>query len=103
MTDGGIQHSGSRPSASNTLKCRESVLSVLACRLRPRAAAVSAGSPACAAIPGGGRLPAPGAPLHGERDVAAAGEPRQPGPQVHPVSRGDLATPHLPAHRVEIV
>ena len=29
----------------------ESVLSVLACRLRPRSAAVSAGSPRCAAIP----------------------------------------------------
>ena len=51
MTDGGIQHSGSRPSASSSRRCRESVLSVLACRLRPRANAVSAGSATCAATP----------------------------------------------------
>ncbi len=48
---GGIQHSGSRPSASSIRRCRQSVLSVLACRLRPRANAVSAGSARCAAIP----------------------------------------------------
>jgi len=46
MTDGGIQHSGSRPSASSSRRCRESVLPVLACRSRPRAKAVSAGSAA---------------------------------------------------------
>jgi hypothetical protein len=51
MSDGGIQRSGSRPSASNSRRCRESVLSVLACRLRPRAKAVSAGSATCAATP----------------------------------------------------
>ena len=33
------------------LECRASVLSVLACRLRPRSAAVSAGSPRCASRP----------------------------------------------------
>ena len=48
---GGIQHSGSRPSASSCRRCRESVLSVLACRLRPRANAVSAGSARCTPIP----------------------------------------------------
>ena len=51
MRDGGIQHSGSRPSARSSLRCRESVLSVFACRLRPRAKAVSAGSATCAVTP----------------------------------------------------
>ena len=45
-----------------------------------------------------GDIPPPGAPLHRERDVVTAGEPRQPGPQVLPVSRGDLAAPDLPGH-----
>lgn len=35
--------------------------------------------------------------------MVAAGEPRQPGPQVRPVSRGDLAAPDLPGHGVQIV
>ena len=38
----------------------------------------------------------PGASLDCERDVAAAGEPRQPGPHVLPAGRGDLATLDLP-------
>ncbi len=42
---------GSRPFGQQLRRCRASVLSVLACRLRPRAAAVSAGSPRCAATP----------------------------------------------------
>jgi hypothetical protein len=50
-----------------------------------------------------GDIPPPGAPFHSERDVVAAGEPRQPGPQVCPAGRGDLAAPHLPCHGVEIV
>jgi hypothetical protein len=50
-----------------------------------------------------GDIPPARAPLHRERDVALAGEPGQPGPQVLPVGRGDLAAPHLPGHRVEIV
>ena len=50
-----------------------------------------------------GDIPPPGAPLHRERDVVTASEPRQPSPQVHPVSRGDLAALYLPGHRVEIV
>src|SRR5229473_1062900 len=50
-----------------------------------------------------GDIPPPGAPLDRERDVIAAVEPRQPGPQVRPVSRADLAAPHLPGHGVEIV
>ena len=106
MCDGGIQHSGSRPSASSSRRCRESVLSVLACRLRPRANAVSAGSATCAATPA---RPAPrdvppaGAPLQRERHVIPAGEPRQPGPQVRPVSRGDLAPLHLPGRGVQVV
>ena len=57
--------------------------------------------------PGRGQLrsdiPPPGAPFHRERDVVPAGEPRQPGPQVLPVGRGDLAAPDLPGHGVEIV
>jgi hypothetical protein len=38
----------------------------------------------------------PGAPLHRDRGVAAAGEPRQPAAQVLAVRRGDLAALHLP-------
>jgi hypothetical protein len=48
-------------------------------------------------------IPPPGAPLHRERDVVPAGEPRQPGAQVRPVSRRDLAAPHLSGHGVEVV
>jgi hypothetical protein len=43
-----------------------------------------------------GDIPPPGAPLDRERDVITAGEPGQPGPQVLPVSRTDLASAHLP-------
>jgi hypothetical protein len=52
-------------------------------------------------LPGG--IPPPGAPLDRERDVIAAVEPRQPGAQVHPISRGDLAAPHLPGHGAGVV
>ena len=48
-------------------------------------------------------VPPAGAPLQRERDVIAAGEPRQPGPQMHPVGRGDLAALHLPGRGVQIV
>jgi hypothetical protein len=41
-------------------------------------------------------IPPPGAPPGRERDVIAAVEPGQPGPQVLPVRRGDLAAAHLP-------
>jgi hypothetical protein len=44
-------------------------------------------------------IPPPGAPLHRERDIVTVGEPRQPGPQVRPVGRGDLAAPDLAAGR----
>ena len=84
-----------------------SVLSVLACRLRPRANAVSAGSARCTMIPAAASSSAmyrpPGARLHRERDILAAREPRQPGPLVHPVGRADLAAPHLPDLGVEVV
>ena len=50
-----------------------------------------------------GDIPPPGAPLQRERDIVTAGEPRQPGPQVRAVSRGDLAAPDLPSHGVETV
>jgi len=50
-----------------------------------------------------GDIPPPGAPLGRERDVTAAGEPHQPGPQVLPVGRGDLAALYLPGHGVEVV
>jgi len=76
----------------------------------PLAAAGSGGAGRLADMrgdPGRGQLPGdvppPGAPLHRERDVVTAGEPRQPGTQVLPVSRGDLATLYLPGHGVEIV
>ena len=59
------------------------------------------------ADPGSGQLlgdvPPPRAPLQREIRVLAATEPRQPGPQVLPVGRGDLAAPHLPGHGIEIV
>jgi hypothetical protein len=50
-----------------------------------------------------GDIPPPGAPLDRERDVTAAAEPGQPGPQVLPVSRGDLAALHLPGHGAGVV
>jgi hypothetical protein len=50
-----------------------------------------------------GHIPPPGAPLDRERDVTAAGEPGQPGPQVLPVRRADLAAPHLPGGGIEVV
>ncbi len=48
-------------------------------------------------------VPPPGAPLDRERGVIAAGEPREPGPQVLPVSRPDLAAQHLPGPGIEVV
>jgi hypothetical protein len=48
-------------------------------------------------------VPPAGASLQRERDVVAAGEPHQPGPQVRPVGRGDLAALHLPGRGVQIV
>jgi len=57
--------------------------------------------------PGGGQLlgdvPPPGARLQRESDVTATVEPGQPGPQVLPVRRTDLAALHLPGPGVEIV
>jgi hypothetical protein len=43
-----------------------------------------------------GDIPPPGAPLDRERGILAAGEPRQPGPQVLPVAGLILAAAHLP-------
>jgi len=48
-------------------------------------------------------VPPAGAPLQRERDVVPAAEPRQPGTQVRPVGRGDLAALHLPGRGVQIV
>jgi hypothetical protein len=48
-------------------------------------------------------VPPSGAPLGRERDVIAAVEPDQPGPQVLPVRRADLAALHLPGHGVNVV
>jgi hypothetical protein len=48
-------------------------------------------------------IPPPGAPLDREPDVLAAVEPRQPGPQVLPVRRGDLPALHLPGLGIEVV
>jgi hypothetical protein len=48
-------------------------------------------------------VPPPGAPLDRERHILNAGEPGQPGPQVLPVSRGDLPALHLPAHGAGVV
>jgi hypothetical protein len=43
-----------------------------------------------------GHIPPARAPLQRERHVLAAGEPHQPGAQVLPVGRGDLAAAYLP-------
>src|SRR5258705_156879 len=73
----------------------------------PSSAALTAGLGEIASDPGRGELlgdvPPPGAPLPRERDIASAGEPRKPGPQVRPAGRDDLAAPHLPGHDVHIV
>ena len=50
-----------------------------------------------------GDIPPPRARLQRERDILAAGEPGQPGAQVRPVGRGDLAAAHLPGPGVEVV
>ena len=57
--------------------------------------------PGCGQFPGD--IPPARASLHRERDVIAAGEPGQPGPQVLPVGRADLAALHLPGLGVEVV
>jgi hypothetical protein len=49
-----------------------------------------------------GHVPPAGALPQRERHVIAAGEPRQPGPQMHPLSRGNLAALHLPRRGVQI-
>jgi hypothetical protein len=77
MWPGGIQHSGSRPSASSIRKCRASV------RLgMPLAAAGERSIGRLGQMyrdPGRGQLlgdiPPPGAPLDGERGIAVTGEP----------------------------
>jgi hypothetical protein len=43
------------------------------------------------------------APLGRERDIIAAVEPGQPGPQVLPVGRADLAAAYLPGHGAGVV
>ena len=50
-----------------------------------------------------GNVAPPGTSLQRERDVLAAGEPRQPRAQARTIGRGDLAPLHLPGHGVEIV
>ena len=82
-------------------------MSVLACRLRPRANAVSAGSARCAAIPAAASSSAtyrhPAHPSTANAASSQASEPGQPGPQVRPVGRGDLAAAHLTGLGVEVV
>ena len=48
-------------------------------------------------------IPPPSAPLDRERGILTASEPRQPGPQVLPVSRADLPAAHLPGHGAGVV
>ena len=103
----GIQHSGSRPFGQQ----RPEV---------PGVGFVGPGVPLAAAGGGGvgrlaevggdpgrgqflGDIPPPGASLHRERGVVTAGEPGQPGAQVRPAGRGDLAAFYLPGHGVEVV
>ena len=49
-----------------------------------------------------GHVPPARAPLHRACDIVPAGEPGQPGPQVLPAGRGDLAAAHLPGHGIEV-
>jgi hypothetical protein len=50
-----------------------------------------------------GDVPPARASLHRERDIVPAGEPGQPGAQVRPVGRGDLAALDLAGHGVQVV
>jgi hypothetical protein len=50
-----------------------------------------------------GDVPPPRASLDRECDVIAAAEPGQPGPQVPPVGRADLAAAHLPGAGAGVV
>jgi hypothetical protein len=52
------------------------------------------GDPGRGQLPG--HIPPPGASLDRERGIVPAGEPGQPGPQMRPVGRGDLAPLNLP-------
>jgi hypothetical protein len=84
----------------------ESALSVLARLLRPRRRGISRlgqmrPGPGSCQLPG--HITPPGARLNGERHPAHPGDPLQPGPQMPPVSRGDLPALHLPRHHVQVI
>src|ERR1019366_8576470 len=81
-------------------------LSVLARLLRPRRRGLSRlgqmrPGPGSCQLPG--HITPPGARLNGERPPAHPGEPLQPGPQMPPVSRGDLPALPLPRHHVQVI
>jgi hypothetical protein len=104
MCAGGIHDSGSSPPRSSRSCRSQSALSVFARRLRPRLAAVSAGSARCTVWPGppdllGHKAPAC-RPLERELHRTAA-EPPQP--RTHPGARRrrDPATPPLTPLPVE--
>ena len=98
---------GSPPCSSRSRISLESALSVLARFLRPRAAAVSAGSARCACTPARASSAATYRhPVHASNANARIGdafEPFQPGPQMPPVGRRDLTAHHLPGRQVDIV
>ena len=106
MRPGGTQHSG-EPLCQQPPQVRRVGLAGLGMPLTATGSRGAAGSAHLRGAPGRGQLlgdiPPPGAPLQSERDTLTAAEPGQPGPQVHPVSRGDLAPLDLPRHGVEIV
>ena len=100
MRDGGIQHSGSRPSASSSRRWRESVLAASGEGDTGRLGDVRRNAGRSQFL---GNVAPAGAPLQRERDVLAAGEPRQPRAQARTIGRGDLAPLHPPGRSVEIV
>ena len=89
-------------------RCRESVLSVLACCFGPRRCAVSAGSASSAVIPA--RCSScttnshPVQPSTAKGHIVAAGEPVLQPPAAELPAAGSIpAPPHLPGHGVQIV
>ena len=97
---GGIHDSGNRPSNSKRAQQPRIGAVGLGALLRPRNAAISAGSPRCTPTPAAGQLladiPPPGAALQRELRVPVRAVLGQPAPQRLPRRRTDLTPAHQP-------